>query len=126
MGMAEAVRICFRKYVTWEGRATRPEFWWFYLLAVLVVLVGVVVDLLVGTYPLFYALTALLFFLPTLSAAVRRLHDTDKSGWAYWIAFVPLVGGIILVVWLASKGTYGGNKYGNDSRLAGGSEPSQV
>jgi len=119
MTFAESVRTCFSKFVKWEGRATRAEFWWFYLFAVVVLIAAVVVDALAGTSPLFYAIAALVFVLPTLSATVRRLHDTDKSGWAYWIALIPLVGAIILLVWLATQGTSGGNKYGNDPRLRG-------
>lgn len=117
MGFAEAVRTCMSKYVTWEGRATRPEFWWFYLFTILVVMAAVIVDTAAGTYPLFYAVAGLALFLPVSSATVRRLHDTDRSGWAYWIGLIPLIGGIILLVWLASQGTYGGNKYGNDPRM---------
>jgi len=119
MTFAESVRTCFSKFAKWEGRATRAEFWWFYLFAVVVLIAAVVVDAAVGTYPLFYAIAGLVFILPTLAATVRRLHDTGKSGWAYWIALIPLVGAIILLVWLASEGISGGNKYGSDPRLRG-------
>ncbi|HHB81462.1 MAG TPA: DUF805 domain-containing protein, partial [Aliiroseovarius sp.] len=53
-------------------------------------------------------------FLPNISVMVRRLHDTDRSGWWYWIVLVPLIGFILLIVWFASKGTTGDNRFGPD------------
>jgi uncharacterized membrane protein YhaH (DUF805 family) len=52
--------------------------------------------------------------MPSLSAMVRRLHDTDRSGWWYWLALVPLIGIIILIVWWATEGTRGPNRFGDD------------
>jgi uncharacterized membrane protein YhaH (DUF805 family) len=70
-----------------------------------------------------YSLLSLSFlanFLPSISVLVRRLHDTGRSGWWYWIALVPLVGPILLLIWLCTRGTFGGNEYGPDP-LAGSS-----
>jgi uncharacterized membrane protein YhaH (DUF805 family) len=53
-------------------------------------------------------------FLPSISVTVRRLHDTDHSGWWWWIGLIPLVGIIVLIVWWATPGTRGPNKYGED------------
>jgi uncharacterized membrane protein YhaH (DUF805 family) len=52
--------------------------------------------------------------LPTISVAVRRLHDLGKSGWWWWLLLVPMVGWIILVIWYSTKGTFGGNIFGPD------------
>ena len=52
--------------------------------------------------------------LPHLAVMVRRLHDTGRSGWWYWIALIPLIGAILLLVWFCSRGTVGSNQYGSD------------
>ncbi|WP_375174899.1 DUF805 domain-containing protein [Pseudooceanicola sp.] len=132
MGFSEAVKTCLRKYVTFSGRATRPEFWWFVLFFFLVIVIGGVIDLVlfgesttavtdtgasVGSetdFTPFTTIFGLLILLPYISVAVRRLHDTGRSGWWYWLGLIPLVGIIILIVWFASKGTTGSNKYGED------------
>ena len=62
-------------------------------------------------------LLALGNFLPAVSVTVRRLHDTDHSGWWYWIAFVPLVGAILLLIWVCTRGTSGPNRFGADPLL---------
>jgi uncharacterized membrane protein YhaH (DUF805 family) len=59
-------------------------------------------------------LISLAFILPVLSATVRRLHDTGRSGWWYWIVLVPFVGWIVLLVFLVLEGEAGENKYGPD------------
>ena len=84
---------------------------------------GYVVDLSVGTTieddkgefagGAFFWLSFLVLVVPQISAVVRRLHDTDRSGWWYWIALVPLVG-IILLVWTCMRGTAGENRFGTD------------
>lgn len=120
MGFGEAIKTCFSKYATFAGRASRSEYWWFYLFCVLLVLVGVMLDLTVGSYnpddpdsvPWLTFLFALPVILPSLSAMVRRLHDTDRSGWWYWIGLIPLVGSIVLLVFLVQAGTDGDNRYG--------------
>ncbi len=130
MGFVDAVKTCFRNYVTFSGRAARPEFWWF---ALFVYGGGLLLGLLdlalfgqtttVSTetttavasqtsFAPFSSLFGLAVVLPYISVTVRRLHDTDRSGWWYWIALIPLIGVIVLIVWLASKGTAGDNRYG--------------
>jgi len=115
-------------YANFEGRARRAEYWnytllhllitiGFYILALALVL-SIVFSLLV------FVLWALLFIynmvilLPTLAVAVRRLHDTNKSGWLILLGIIPLVGGIILIVFLATEGDRGTNQYGADPKMA--------
>ncbi|MFM5886317.1 MAG: DUF805 domain-containing protein [Novosphingobium sp.] len=130
MTFGESIKTCFAKFTTWQGRASRSEYWWFVLFAFLVQIAAMVLDSILGTaysftnpatgqseslfYGWFYLLAALVMFLPNLAVLVRRLHDTNRSGWWYWIALVPLIGIILLIVWLASRGTNGGNDYGSD------------
>ena len=94
------------------------------LFQVLALVVASVVDGLLHTQRILYALVALGLFLPGLALQIRRLHDTDRSGWWIFISLVPIVGGILLIVWWCSKGSLSSNKYGADSLLAGGIDAS--
>ena len=128
MDFKTAVRTCFQKYVTFSGRAQRSEFWWYVLFIVIAGIVASLVDLMLfGTttttntsissesdFTPISTLFSLVTFLPSISVAVRRLHDTDRSGWWWWIILIPLIGWIILIVWYATKGTDGDNRFGTD------------
>lgn len=130
MTFVEAIKTGLSKYVTWKGRASRSEFWFFILFAFICAIVASIIDGILGTtfktvnpmtglqqnagYGYVYIIVALALFLPNISVMVRRLHDTGRSGWWYWIALIPLVGVILLIVWFATKGTTGSNEYGED------------
>jgi uncharacterized membrane protein YhaH (DUF805 family) len=107
----ESIRTCFSKYVTWQGRAGRAEYWWWALFAFVVYVVGIIVDVAAKS-PIPLIILVLVLLLPSLAVFVRRLHDTGRSGWWYWIGLVPLVGGIILLVF-ACTASSGPNQYGN-------------
>jgi len=119
MGFAEAVTSCFSKYVTFSGRAPRSEFWWYVLFVFIGSIVFSILDATmfssgmqsVGFLGLLWTLVTLL---PSISVAVRRLHDTNRSGWWYWLFLVPLIGFIILIIWFASVGSSGSNRFGHD------------
>lgn len=119
MDFGTAIRTCLQKYVTFEGRAPRSEFWFFVLFTVIGNIVLSIVDSIVfgiasnGFQPL-SSLFGLAVLLPSIAVAVRRLHDTDRSGWWWWLCLVPLVGWIILIVWYATEGTKGSNSFGRD------------
>lgn len=92
MTFFESIQTCFRKYATFEGTASRSEYWWFFLFLCLAAGVcGVFSDKLQVVFNL-------LTLLPSLAAGARRLHDTDRSGWWQLLFFVPLVGWIVLIV----------------------------
>ena len=115
MGIKDAVSTCFSKYATFSGRATRPEFWWFYLFIVIMYIVLAVLGGIIGDPTIATALIVifgLAIIIPVISVVVRRLHDQDKSGAWYWIALVPAVGGIWLIVLLCLPGTPGPNRFG--------------
>jgi uncharacterized membrane protein YhaH (DUF805 family) len=121
MNFPTAVSTCLAKYVTFTGRARRSEFWYYELFAFLAAIAAMIADQIVdppvpGTmsYGLVYALVMLGLLLPSLAVAVRRLHDTDRSGFWLFIAFVPFVGAILLIVWYCTKGTTGDNRFGPD------------
>jgi len=86
-----AVKTCFRKYVDFSGRAARPEFWWFFLFQVIVMVVtGMLSDMLNG-------LAGLAMLLPGLAVGARRLHDIGKSAWWLLIGLIPIVGFFVLL-----------------------------
>ena len=114
MSFTQAVGSGFRRYVDFSGRSSRSEYWWWYLFVVIGAIVFIVLDALIGTAPLFYLLFALATLLPTFAVGVRRLHDIDKSAWGLLISLIPFIGGIVLIIWLATRGDYGDNRYGAD------------
>jgi uncharacterized membrane protein YhaH (DUF805 family) len=93
----EAISDGFSKYATFSGRSSRSAYWWFVLFYLLVFIGASIVDAAIKT-PILTGLAALALFLPNLAVLVRRLHDTDHSGWWVLISFVPLVGYIVLIV----------------------------
>jgi uncharacterized membrane protein YhaH (DUF805 family) len=126
MSFGDAVRTCFSKYADGKGRAGRPEYWWFFLSYILVYIVAAIIGgALKASWIVFIAL--LVYIVPLITAAVRRLHDTGRSGWWYFISLIPLVGTIILIVFLATEGNPGPNEYGPPpggvTALPGGAPP---
>ncbi|WP_327303199.1 DUF805 domain-containing protein [Streptomyces sp. NBC_01298] len=101
-----------KRYVDFNGRARRQEYWMYTLIYVALLIVAIVVDFALGTYPLLYSLLALGLFLPTLGVGVRRLHDQGKSGWWILVGIIPFVGWIWAIVLMATEGTPGPNQYG--------------
>lgn len=107
MSFGTAIKTCLGKYADFTGRATRAEYWWFYLFMLLLVWGAIIVDgsgTLSGLFNLF-------MLLPSIAAAARRLHDTGRSGWWQLIGFT-IIGLIPLIYWLALRGTPGDNAYG--------------
>jgi uncharacterized membrane protein YhaH (DUF805 family) len=132
MGLWAAVASCFGKYTTFRGRAPRSEYWYFQLFYMITLIGAAVLDGALGTPRTPGGTTGTLvvvvywaFFLPLLSVFVRRLHDTDRSGWWFWIS-LTIIGIIPLLVWLCTKGTTGANRFGTDplpTLVRGAAEP---
>jgi len=122
MGFMTAVTTCYGKYVTFTGRARRSEFWWFFLWTILVAIVASIIDHVVDPPPagvpysvgIVYGLFMLINLLPGLAVEIRRLHDTNHSGWWLFICLVPILGFLLLLYWFIIGGTSGDNKYGPD------------
>lgn len=126
MGFSDAVRSGFNNYVNFSGRASRPAYWWWVLFGILVSLVAKVLDGLIGSTVYstnqfgvetstgaIASLAGLALLLPSIAVLVRRLHDTDRSGWWYWLVIIPIIGWLILLYFLVSSGTPGPNRYGS-------------
>lgn len=112
--------LAFKKYLQFSGRSNRSEYWYFVLFHVIFVIVALILDTVMGSslagtpYGMIYLLYVLVTFLPGLALTVRRLHDTEKTGWWVLISIIPIIGSIWLIVYLATEGTKGENKYGPD------------
>jgi uncharacterized membrane protein YhaH (DUF805 family) len=117
MGFTEAISAGFSNYVNFSGRASRSEFWFWVLFSVLVQIVAQIIDGVVfgfGSMSPISSLASLALLLPGLSVSIRRLHDTDRSGWWVLLFLIPLIGAIILLIWYCSRGTPGPNRMGPD------------
>lgn len=101
--------VILKNYCNFEGRATRAEFWWFFLFTFII---GLICGVLGRVGTILSGIIGLGLLLPNLGLSVRRLHDINKSGWLLLLAFIPLVGAIILIVWWAKEGDPEPNQYG--------------
>jgi uncharacterized membrane protein YhaH (DUF805 family) len=110
-----------RKYWVFEGRARRKEYWIFALISSLILIFLSLVDEMTGwkvwddegVLSLIYSVAVLV---PSLAVMVRRLHDTDRSGWWCLILLIPLIGLIVVFVFLVSNGNEGDNRFGPDPK----------
>ncbi|AXF19244.1 DUF805 domain-containing protein [Burkholderia pyrrocinia] len=121
MNFSEAVRSVLNQYAKFEGRARRAEYWYFALLSGILSVVGQVIGAMgrdAGVITLLLLgvifLISLALIIPGIAVSVRRLHDTGRSGWFLLIGLIPIVGGILLLVWMCSRGTEGPNRFGTD------------
>jgi len=115
MGFADAVRAFFSNYTNFSGRSSRSEYWWPQLAMLLAYIPIIIIGSFLGetAASILLILFALVIIIPSIALAVRRLHDTDKSGWFLLISLIPLVS-LILLVFYCTKGTAGPNRFGPD------------
>lgn len=100
-----------KKYAVFSGRARRKEYWMYTLFVVIISIVLAIVDYALGMQAL-GLIFSIAILLPSLGVAVRRLHDTGRSGWWILISLIPLIGTIVMLVFLCSDSEPGANKYG--------------
>jgi uncharacterized membrane protein YhaH (DUF805 family) len=120
-----------KKYATFAGRARRSEYWYFMLFYFLAIVAMAIVDGLAGTFSeeaeigLFSGLFVLATIVPSIAVTVRRLHDTDRSGWWILINFIPIIGAIVLLVFTVLDSQPGANRFGpNPKEVMGPGTPS--
>tara|TARA_Y100000815_G_C13267951_1_gene471846 strand:- start:24 stop:638 length:615 start_codon:yes stop_codon:yes gene_type:complete len=114
-GFQDSVRTVFKRYALFQGRSRRPEFWWFVLFSFIANLVASMVDLMLfgaNDFSPLSTLFSLAVLVPSLAVGARRLHDTGRSGWWQLLGLIPIIGWIILIIWLAKKGDEHPNEYG--------------
>ncbi|MCC5922249.1 MAG: DUF805 domain-containing protein [Crocinitomicaceae bacterium] len=113
---------CLRQFTDFKGRARRKEYWMFTLFNMIFAFAAMLLDNIFGIadpelgYGLIYGFYTLGVFVPSLAVAVRRLHDTDHSGWMILIAFIPIIGAIWLLVLFVKEGDKGSNRFGPDPK----------
>jgi uncharacterized membrane protein YhaH (DUF805 family) len=101
-----------KKYAVFEGRARRKEYWIFFLINLVITFVLAFLEGLAGGPGIVSAIYSLAVLIPGIAVSIRRLHDTDRSGWWLLIALIPVIGTIVLLVFMALDGTPGANQYG--------------
>ncbi|WP_149095485.1 DUF805 domain-containing protein [Paenibacillus terrae] len=106
-----------QNYVGFQGRARRTEYWMFALFNAIAAFIIGLIDGLVGLTPILTYLYSLAVLLPSLAVIARRLHDTGRTGWWILINLIPLVGTIILIVFLCQDSQPAENKYGKNPKL---------
>jgi uncharacterized membrane protein YhaH (DUF805 family) len=120
MNFGQAIASGFKKYVDFTGRAARSEFWFWTLFAVLASIAGGAIDFVLFpdaiTSPV-QSIVGLVLLLPGIAVSIRRLHDLDRTGWWFLLAFT-VIGMIVLIIWYCMRGTPGPNRFGPDP-LAG-------
>lgn len=122
MDLSTSIKVCFKKYATFEGRAQRSEFWYFCLFCLLVGIVTLYIDISVLGYSVeeeytpLNTIAYLAVFIPSISVTARRLHDIGKSGWWMLLALTG-IGIILLIVWYATEGEKKKNRFGNPIKI---------
>lgn len=113
-----------KKYAVFDGRARRKEYWMFVLFYVIIYVILGIIDGLIGTSAnnsfggLLAGLFGLAVLLPSIGVGIRRMHDTNRSGWWILISLIPCIGWIWFIVLAAQEGTIGDNQYGPDPKAA--------
>ena len=119
----EWATLPLKRYAEFTGRSRRKEYWMFVLLSIGIYIIASILDriagmngMIAGTYGPITALVALGLLVPSLAVSVRRLHDSDRSGWWLLLGLVPIVGEIIVLVLMVLEGTRGANRFGADPK----------
>jgi uncharacterized membrane protein YhaH (DUF805 family) len=124
MSFTDAIRSVFSQYVGFTGRARRSEFWYWTLLQIIVGIVASILDRAVfdRNNAAFSVIVGLGLLLPSLAVAVRRLHDSGRTGWWLLIGLIPVIGTIILIVFYVQD-SQGDNKYGPSPKTVSAAGP---
>ncbi|MGC9544405.1 DUF805 domain-containing protein [Streptomyces sp. UG1] len=110
VSFSEAVKRGFAQTFSWSGRASRAEYWWFFLFYIICLIASTA--LTVQSEVPVVAFVWLLLVVPTLGVFVRRMHDCNRSGWSYFWSLIPLIGLIVLIAFLCERGDPETNDYG--------------
>lgn len=127
MTFSQSIKSVFSKYADFSGRATRSEYWYFYLFNFLVVMVYYIAlfAMLVsgsrdssaaGYLSVMFIIYALVMTIPSLAVTVRRLHDTGHSGWWIFLNLIPVIGSIVLFIWFITDSDPDTNEYGDNPK----------
>lgn len=101
-----------KKYAVFSGRASRAEYWYFMLFHIIISFVLIIIDESIGDTRILIRIYFLAIFIPHVAVIVRRLQDTNHNGLWFFVGFIPFIGIIILLVFMALDSQLGENKYG--------------
>ena len=112
-----------RKYAVFSGRARRKEYWMFFLFNLIIFFVLGLIEGFLRIAPqingsVLASIYALAILIPGIAVGVRRLHDTNRSGWWLLISLVPLIGAIVILVFMVQDSQPGDNQYGQNPKTA--------
>ncbi len=108
MNFTKSIQTCYKKFFDFSGRASKSEYWWFQLYGIIIYGLLFVFQ---GDLAFVFSILAIANIIPLWAAAVRRLHDTDKSGWFILISIIPFIG-LIIIFLLMVDGSKGKNRFG--------------
>ena len=108
MNFVQSIQTCYKNFFDFSGRASKSEYWWFQLYAIIIYGMQFVFQ---GDLVLVFSILVIANIIPLYAAGVRRLHDTDMSGWMVLISVIPLIG-LYIIVLLIADGTKGKNRFG--------------
>ena len=107
---------CLKNYANFTGRARRKEYWFFTLTYLITMIITIIIDSILGTNGIFTGIFILAMIVPSLSVAIRRLHDINRSGWYWLIQIIPLVGPILFLIWLTTETKPEVNQWGQPAK----------
>ena len=108
MNFVESIQTCYKKFFDFSGRASKSEYWWFQLYNAIIYVLTFVFQ---GDLVLLFSILIIVNLIPVYAVGVRRIHDSDTSGWFVLISLIPLIGLYIFVL-LLQDGSKGKNRFG--------------
>ena len=106
-----------KQYAVFSGRSRRQEYWMFTLINIIISIVLSLIDGAVGTAGVLQGIYGLALLLPSIGVTIRRLHDTGHSAWWIFIPLVPIIGAIIMIIFLVKDSDPGENRYGPSPKV---------
>ena len=108
MNFTESIQTCYKKFFDFSGRASKSEYWWFQLFQIIIYVLSFLFQ---GDLALLFSIAVIANLIPIYAAAVRRIHDSNKSGWFVLLSFIPIIGLYVFVL-LVQDGSKGKNRFG--------------
>tara|TARA_E500000331_G_C16991367_1_gene597911 strand:- start:313 stop:654 length:342 start_codon:yes stop_codon:yes gene_type:complete len=108
MNFTESIQICYKKFFDFSGRASKSEYWWFQLFNIIIYVLSLIFQ---RDLALLFSILIIINLIPIYAAGVRRIHDSNKSGWFVLLSLIPIIGLYVLVL-LIQDGTKGKNRFG--------------
>lgn len=115
------LKVVKGNYANFKGRARRQEYWMFAFINLMIAVLLSIVDTVVfsaGNF-IFSSLYMLIVLIPGIAVAVRRLHDTSRSGWWMLLAVIPVIGVLALIIMMCVDSTPAPNQYGSNPKGIG-------